>query len=452
MSRHIILLAIMFALICFMGCKKDGEQTATPPDQGPAVSDVSPTDGGAVSATTDGTPAIPGAKGVTGATISGSPVWTTAVEPKPLSDQVKKGLVWIVKHQHENGGWAQGEESQQMGHGMDALKDKPNVADTCIATLALLRSGSTPSEGEYAAQIAKGVAFVCGEIEAADKESLFITSTRGTRVQAKLGQYVDTFIASLLLAEVRGRMADDESNKRVFNALDKVLDKIERHQEANGSWAQDGWAPTLATALANKGLNRAAQGGAKVDNVVRDRAAEKARLAFADEDYSEGSAGVGLYGKSANQAALQEAQNTDEIQRAEAEEVLKNSTDEKERQQAATEIKKIEENEKILDAATKDTVKQLSDQKFISGFGSNGGEEFLSYLNLSESLVVKGGEDWTKWDDSMTRNLNNIQNEDGSWTGHHCITGRTFCTSAALLVLMADRTPVPVAAKIKQNP
>ena len=37
-----------------------------------------------------------------------------------------------------------------------------------------------------------------------------------------------------------------------------------------------------------------------------------------------------------------------------------------------------------------------------------------------------------------------MQNEDGSWTGHHCITGRTFCTAAALLVLMGDRTPVPV--------
>ena len=36
----------------------------------------------------------------------------------------------------------------------------------------------------------------------------------------------------------------------------------------------------------------------------------------------------------------------------------------------------------------------------------------------------------------MTANLNRIQNDDGSWTGHHCITGRTFCTSTALLVLL----------------
>ena len=49
-------------------------------------------------------------------------------------------------------------------------------------------------------------------------------------------------------------------------------------------------------------------------------------------------------------------------------------------------------------------------------------------------------------DDAMTSNLNRIQNSDGSWSGHHCITGRTFCTSTALLVLMADRSPVPVSA------
>jgi hypothetical protein len=47
----------------------------------------------------------------------------------------------------------------------------------------------------------------------------------------------------------------------------------------------------------------------------------------------------------------------------------------------------------------------------------------------------------------MTANLNRVQNGDGSWSGHHCITGRTFCTSTALLVLMADRTPIPVGAK-----
>ena len=40
-------------------------------------------------------------------------------------------------------------------------------------------------------------------------------------------------------------------------------------------------------------------------------------------------------------------------------------------------------------------------------------------------------------------NMERIQNADGSWSGHHCITGRTFCTAAALLVLVVDRAPRP---------
>ena len=41
--------------------------------------------------------------------------------------------------------------------------------------------------------------------------------------------------------------------------------------------------------------------------------------------------------------------------------------------------------------------------------------------------------------------LSKNQNADGSWAGNHCITGRTFCTATALLVLMGDRAPRPDA-------
>ena len=65
-------------------------------------------------------------------------------------------------------------------------------------------------------------------------------------------------------------------------------------------------------------------------------------------------------------------------------------------------------------------------------------------MNISETLLVKGGKDWEKWDKAVTDNLNRIQDKDGGWSGHHCITGRTFCTAGALLTLMADRAPIPV--------
>ncbi len=116
----------------------------------------------------------------------------TSVSLKPLSAHVTKGLAWLVKSQLDNGGWGQGEESEAMGRGL-ALKDKPSVADTCMATMALLRSGSTPSSGEYAKSIRHGIEYVCAEIEESDKSSLYITSNRSTRIQIKLVPYIDTF-------------------------------------------------------------------------------------------------------------------------------------------------------------------------------------------------------------------------------------------------------------------
>ncbi len=437
MSRQTIVFGMIFVLIALAGC---GPSTAPPqPDDGgdEPAEDADIQDDG------NGTQEHVIATG-----------WTTAVEPKPLSEQVKKGLAWLVEHQHKNGGWAQGEESKHMGRSMDTLKEKPNVGDTCTATLALLRSGSTPGEGPYATNIARALDFICSEVEKADKESLSITSVRGTRLQSKLGQHIDTFMTSMVLAEARGKMPNEESNKRVSAALDNVLDKIERHQQADGSWKQQGWASALAESMAAKGLNRARQAGAKVDETVLDKTAKRAQDQFDKKTggvAGGGSAGVELYARGANQGILQDAANSNAMRKNELREIAKNGDTDEERKKAKNELEKIKENEVTLEEATKASVKRMSDKKFISGFGSNGGEEFLSYMNFSESLVVKGGEDWEKWDAAMARNLNKIQNEDGSWTGHHCITGRTFCTSAALMVLMADRTPVPVEALTEET-
>jgi hypothetical protein len=44
-----------------------------------------------------------------------------------------------------------------------------------------------------------------------------------------------------------------------------------------------------------------------------------------------------------------------------------------------------------------------------------------------------------------------MQNEDGTWAGHHCITGRVAVTSAAILILQADREPVIVPTSARKN-
>ena len=82
---------------------------------------------------------------------------------------------------------------------------------------------------------------------------------------------------------------------------------------------------------------------------------------------------------------------------------------------------------------------QLANAAFVGGFGSMGGEEFFSYLNISDSMKRVGGDAWSKWHAEITQKILGLQNSDGTWAGHHCITGRVAMTSAAILNLTVDR-------------
>jgi hypothetical protein len=63
----------------------------------------------------------------------------------------------------------------------------------------------------------------------------------------------------------------------------------------------------------------------------------------------------------------------------------------------------------------------------------------LSYMMTSESLVVSESDKWDDWYSKMGDRLSKIQNNDGSWSGHHCITSPVFCTAAVILTITADR-------------
>ena len=74
----------------------------------------------------------------------------------------------------------------------------------------------------------------------------------------------------------------------------------------------------------------------------------------------------------------------------------------------------------------------------MKGFGNNGGEEYLSYLMASESLVIAGPKEFKKWNEKMHTRLKKSQNADGSWNGHHCITSPVFCTAAVVQCLTTE--------------
>jgi hypothetical protein len=367
------------------------------------------------------------------------------------------------------------------------VKDPPDVGNTCIAALALIRAGNTPAKGSYAKQLAKAIEFVETHIEAADSESLYVTPIRDTQLQSKIGKYVDTFLAALVLSELKGQMPDEKSEKRLFAALNKTIGKIEKNQQADGTFAGNaGWASVLSQGLCSKALNRAFQNGVTVQARTLDAdfaqsvaALDSAKaVAIAAPTASTpaatapvtgpavsriealssttpfrasgvggvSDAGISLYSVSGNTARLQETANSNGIRMKKAEAVIAdpNASDEQKRD-AKDELRQLKEIEVANAQAVTDVVGKLGDQRFLAGFGNNGGEEFLSYMNLSETLFVQGGAQWKEWDQKICATIEKAQNQDGSWSGHHCITGRTFCTSAALLTMLADRTPLPPA-------
>ncbi len=119
---------------------------------------------------------------------------------EPLEAVMKKGLKFLVEAQGQNGGFGQDGRDPREGIGMESKGY--DVANTAMVALALLRSGTSPTDGVYTDSLLSAVNFVLGHIDNAPAEGLGITDLRGTQIQRKLGPYVDTFLASMLLAEL----------------------------------------------------------------------------------------------------------------------------------------------------------------------------------------------------------------------------------------------------------
>src|SRR5215468_1279546 len=338
--------------------------------------------------------------------------------PKPLSDAVNKGFAYLINQQHAGGGWCQGGGWRMGAKGGRVegpnVEDPADLANTCVAALALLRGGHTPRHGEYCTQIRRSLDFIVTSVERSDTESLYVTDLRGTQVQHKIGEYVDTFMTAMVLAEAKGQMPDDAGETRLSAALDKVIAKIEQHQQADGTWNLSGWAPVVGYGLASAGLNRAKQRGAKVSDEVLQRAEKNSRAQYdrGSKSYDMGgSAGVPLYGTASHLGSRQKTVDSYQAEKMALKRALAaGEMSEEEAVRAKTKVDYLDDMEAHHDADMRDQYEQLKSAAFVSGFGSNGGEEFLSYLHISESLLSKGGKEWEDWDGRMTEKLERVQN------------------------------------------
>ncbi len=371
-------------------------------------------------------------------------------EPKPnqpgeIPAFLQKGVAWLIAAQHNDGGWGGGSHAHQDIRDPHAVTTDP--ATTAFTLLALMRSGHTPVAGEYRAQVKKGLEYLVTAVEKAKSEGPLITDIEGTQPQTKLGRYVDTSMTAQYLARVLPFFPqDDPLRLRVDGALDKCLAKLQVSQQADGSWGQGGgWAPVLQSSLSCSALEIAAANGKPIDARVLNKAREYQKSNYDTKSgkvKADAAAGVELY-------AFGGALRGNAAEAREAESIVRRAKDEgklaidapvsadslrvagQSEEQAQTLARAADQNKAQL--------RRLDDEQLLSGFGNNGGEEYLSYLMTSESLVIAGPNDFHKWHDKMLTRLEKVQNADGSWNGHHCITSPVFCTAAVVQCLTTER-------------
>ena len=363
--------------------------------------------------------------------------------PENVSTSIDHALHFVVKAQQENGGWGAGTHAAQ--NIMDPHAVKTDPATTSMVLMAILRSGSTLAAGEYSEQMRDGLNYLLREVERSDESSTTITDLKGTQIQVKLGANIDVVLASQFLSNVLDYIKDNELQGRVKGALQVCVNKIQKTQTSNGSFAGNGWAGVLQSSFASSALEAAREKGVEVNEEILEKAQSYQKgnyNAQTGDVNTELGAGVVLYSVSSSvrNTSVDAKRVKEDLKKARKEGKIESVNDEVSAKTLrdigydAADAEKYSTAYNVYNAA-KVTAQQ---ERVMSGFGNNGGEEFLSFLQTGESMIINKDSGWKDWYENVSGKLVSIQNEDGSWNGHHCITSPVFCTATSLLILSVN--------------
>jgi hypothetical protein len=356
---------------------------------------------------------------------------------------ITHGLRWIAEAQNNNGGWGSGTHYRQ--DVMDPHAVDADPATTSMVGMALLRTGSTFSSGAYSSRLKRALEYILHAVESSSANSPTITDLEGTQIQVKLGSNIDVILAAQFLTNSLDYLGKDAVLKdRVRKCLNTCVSKIQKAQESNGSISGSGWAGVLQSSFATNALESAQAHGARVDDQKLSQAKEFQKNNYDSKTGNVNTdlgAGVMLYAVSGStRASAKEARKvSEEMEKAKRAGTLAGNAP-----VTAENLRKIGfDKDEALKYSTAYEVYQSAkvqaqQDEVMNGFGSNGGEEFLSYLQTGESMIIGKDNAWKKWYDNMSGRLLRIQNDDGSWSGHHCITSPVFCTATCLLILSVN--------------
>lgn len=363
--------------------------------------------------------------------------------PALVKKSLNRGLDFLMEAQHRNGGWGAGSHSRQQIRDPHAVNTDP--ATTAMVGMALIRNGTTLKSGEYNNQLKGALEYLLKAVETTPKNRLKITDQSGTQIQTKLGDNIDVVMAAQFfnaILETKGLNANQKS--RIKSALSECVARIQSTQAQDGSTSGDGWAGVLQSSFANQALELAEVNDIEIDREALDKARDFQKSNYDPKSgniAADRGAGVMLYSVSGSvRASAKEARRAKKLldsvlTSSELAEIVVTGETLEEIGLSKDEAAKLATSYNVYNSAKE----RAQENGIMSGFGNNGGEEFLSFLQTGESIVVAGDNDWKKWYDDMAGRILSIQNNDGSWSGHHCITSPVFCTATCLLILSIDQ-------------
>ncbi|MDZ4818226.1 MAG: hypothetical protein SGJ20_04550 [Planctomycetota bacterium] len=306
---------------------------------------------------------------------------------------IDKGMKWLISAIRSDG---------MVG---PDIGQPPDLACTAIVGMALLSEGNTPTCGPHHRQLRKVLNAVLDKVEALpDNDD---PSRPPALVRRKIGRNADLFLANLFLSQALGE--SDVAEPDVRRAILKLSGIICRSQGKDGTWGNEAWAPVLGTVLGWECLRGSSASGIPVEGSAR-RAGEALRAKLKETTDNRADWMQDFYKHASSVRVLYSMKYQD-------------------------------------DPIFKECVKRIL--KFAEEdhrpFEQAGGEEYLAFYLVTECLLKEPQPSWERWYPTVRNKIVRVQNADGSWMGHHCITDRTFCTAAALLTLQAPNFYLPVS-------
>ncbi|MEW4564964.1 prenyltransferase/squalene oxidase repeat-containing protein [Bremerella sp. JC770] len=324
---------------------------------------------------------------------------TLSAEENPLQREpntqkaIHKGMAWLVSAIQRDG-----------TVGTDRAYG-PDLSCSALTGLMFLSEGSTPYGGPYAKYTRSVLNGVLDQIER--RPLLNEKVERVTLVQRKIGMNADIFFATLFLSEVYYEAT--EEREVIRQAIARMVDHIGRTQQSDGTWGSESWAPILGTVLGWESLRSASSAGFAI-NASADKVGEALMDQLRERPKEEDGWMHRFYKEASCLRVLFSMKYRDDpLFLASAEKLLKLIT---------------------------------TDQR---AFRYAGGEEYLSFYLVTQCMLAELRPSWKKWAPKVRRELIRNQNADGSWTGHHCITDRTFCTAAAVLTLLCTNHQLSIS-------